>query len=218
MFETPEITDEMLAAMTPEQREPWLQYREQKKRADAYVADLVARRVYNEALNLTDSKHRAALLVGWDEQQPLTVKETRALLAQYWSITEAWSGDDRLREGMMRLIRRVAPFFVYGEDDDGHISALTPEPLTIYRGNLGETPGTGSWTLDIATAEKFATMANTLRGKFLGMYREGGIPSVWRAEVDAPKILGYFNDRDEREVVVDADTLRDVTLIRQAKP
>jgi hypothetical protein len=53
-------------------------------------------------------------------------------------------------------------------------------------------------------------MADGPRGRFLGMNREGGVPTVWRASVEPGDVLGYFDDRREREVVVDAVGLRDI--------
>jgi hypothetical protein len=37
-----------------------------------------------------------------------------------------------------------------------------------------------------------------------------GTPTVWRANVDASDVLGYFVERNEGEVVIDPASLRDV--------
>lgn len=214
-FDFPEITDEMIAALPESQRPMWEQLRTAKADHARYVAECVERREFGQALLLTDSKERAQVLVGWDEDDSigLTDADVATLIRDYWSVTEAWSGDVRLRDGMMRLLRRVAPIQVL---DEVHQRPLPDGAITIYRGNLGEQPGTGSWTLDPAIAEKFASMAMSIRGKFLGMHRADGVPSVWRATAFADAVLGYFDDRDEQECVIEAEHLRNVTLWRQA--
>lgn len=210
-FQVPEITPEMVEQLPEDQRGLWLQYLAEKEEADAHVRELEARREYHEALVFYGSEQRAAKLVEWADD--LSDEEVRQLLLDNWSITEAWGGDARLREGMIGLLRRVSPLYVTSEDE-----AVPEGLLTIYRGNLGENPRLGhSWSLDQATAQRFARMANGVRGMFIGTAREDGVPSVWRAVVDSREILGYFNDRDEREVVVDPATLTDVEKIQEAR-
>lgn len=194
--------------------QPWRDLREQRAMKDARVRDAIYQGNYHEALMLTGSERRAALLV---ELEPrLSDDEVRALLDSYWSITEAWSGDPVLRDGMYRLLSRVAPFHVLG--DDGR-TLRAGKTLTVYRGNLGETPGpyTSSWTTDRKIAERFALMANSVRGMFLGMHREGGVPTVWRAKVARDAVLGYFDDRGESEVVVPGTALKAVTKVGEAR-
>lgn len=216
-----EITQEMVDAIPEEHRALWQQTLDARKERDRHVEELVAARQFGMALNFCESQERAAALIDFDERYHLTDDEVRSLLTDYWSVTEAWSGDERLRDGMYGLLKRVAPLVVlddYDDTPDEHEALIgqSDVSLTIYRGNLGETPGTGSWTLDRKTAETFASMAMSLRGMFLGMHRDDGVPSVWRAEVTAKDVLGYFNDRGESEVVVDGVTLRNIELIAQA--
>jgi hypothetical protein len=187
-----------------------LELEEAREAFAGWKRDLEERRAYSEALALYASEQRAEALVRWADD--LSDDEVRALLTEWWTMTEAWSGDEGLRAGMLGLLRRVSPLCV---TDEGEM-----EPsgvLTIYRGNLGEDARLGhSWSLDLETAQKFAQMANSPRGMFLGMYREDGVPSVWRALVNSHDILGYFNDRGEREIVVDPATLLDVIFYEDA--
>lgn len=218
MFQVPEITAAMIEQLPEEQRGLWLEYLEQKEEAEAEVAELERRRKYGEAIVFYGSEQRAAKLVEWADD--LSDEDVRQLLIDNWSTTEAWGGDKRLREGMIGLLRRVAPLYVFATlaGERIHPEDEAPEGLlTIYRGNLGEDPRLGhSWSLDQETAQRFAELANGIRGMFLGTTREDGVPSVWRAVVDSREILGYFNDRDEREVVVDPATLTDIEKIQEA--
>lgn len=214
-----ELPEDQRAAMPPEQREMWESMVEQHRLGIAEMERLASERKFRAALGIAESQDRADRLIAWDEQYHLTDDEVREVLESEWSHTEAWSGDERLRNGMMGFLRRVAPLFVYGDDDEReHVNALSPEPLTIYRGNLGEPPGGGSWTLDPETAERFATQMASLRGRVVfGIEpKPDHVPTVWRALIDPRHILGYFNDRAEREVVVDDGVVRGVLKFREA--
>lgn len=213
-FPFPEITAEMIDQLPEEQRGLWIQYLEQKEESVAYLAELEGRREYGDALLFYGSELRAAKLVEWADG--LSDDEVRQLLVDNWSVTEAWGADARLREGMIGLLRRVAPLVVTDEENPDD---RAPEGmLEIFRGNGGEDARLGhSWTLDQATARYFARQTRSPRGMAIGIYREDAVPSVWRAVVDSREILGYFNDRKEREVVVDPETLIDVVKIQEAR-
>lgn len=175
--------------------------------SDARAAD----REFSRALVVYGSEQIAERLISWDEMYHFTHAETELLLSRYWEVAEAWSGNDRLREGMFGLLRRVAPLLC---PDGGE--PLPAGTLTVYRGNLGEEPGGGSWTLDPEVASRLSTLASGPRGMFLGIYREDGIPTVWRGDADASAVLGYFGGRGESEVVLEAGSVRNVTKIKEA--
>ena len=213
-----EITQEMVDAMPEGQRDLWQKQLDGRKWRDEEIERLAADRQFVGALNWLDSQDRADKIVEWDEKYHFTDDEALDIIMRTWSITEAWSGDERLRDGMYGLLKRVAPVEVIREDDPRQ---LPKSPyLTVYRGNLGETPGDhlASWTLDREIAERFALMANGIRGWFLGMSEPGskGVPTVWKARVARERVLGYFDDRGEQEVVIDGQYLRRVTKIAEA--
>jgi hypothetical protein len=115
---------------------------------------------------------------------------------------------------MLDLFRLAAPVY------DTDIRAR-PGMRMIYRGNLGEHPRLGlSWTFSREKAEWFAEYAlNSPRAGFLRLKRADGaepVPTVWVAQIPAKKILGYFNVRDEEEVVPDPDHLRGIRLVAPA--
>jgi hypothetical protein len=205
-------TPEEIAALPEKDRKVWEELAEQRRQGQERIRELILDGDYDQALALTGSEDRARLLCAWAPR--LTDEEVRGLLRDWWSSTEAWSGKPELREGMMSLIKRAAQVIVLNEDSE---DMLPTGYLTVFRGNLGEQPGTGSWTLDVEIAERFAQMSSSLRGMFLGMYREDGVPTVWQATVLSDKVLGYFNDRNEREIVVLVEDLEDVHAIREAR-
>lgn len=216
----PAITQEMIDAMPEADRPVWQQLMDAKARKGDEINERVEAGDYDGALVLLGSEERAATLI--DCASRLPVDEARKLVAKWWSVTEAWSGDPEVREGMHEMIRRVA--FVQALNEGGKrghpgARALPSGMLTIFRGNNGEIPdtGVGSWTRDYDVAVKFAAGTKSLRGMFLGIYDEDGIPSIWRAYVPAGLVLGYFDDREEQEVVVDAADLIDVTLVAQTE-
>lgn len=208
-----EITQELIDSLPEAERGPWQTVYDAREQHTLYLGELCEARNFDKALALMSSDERAPALVEWATKYELTMEEIRDLLTNFWSVTEAWSGDPLLRKGMTELLRFVGPLRVLGEP-------AIPMPdgdLTVYRGNLGEKPGPGSWTLDRRIAERFADMAISPRGQFLGMWRADGIPTLWRANVDSADVLGYFDDRGEKEtVIVDEGVLRNVEMIAQA--
>ena len=213
-----DLTDDQIreaaSKLSPEQAKPWLDIIEQRKLRDKLLAELEEKKDYDQILMFVGSEHRAEKLVSWKDE--LTDDQVRELLTDYWSVTEGWSGDEDLREGMLELLHRVQPLMVMDEEDPRPLP--DDEELVIYRGNLGEVPSGGSWTLDRMIAEKFARMASSMRGQFLGMrpMQEGDVPSIWRARVSRDDVLGYFDNRAEREIVIDNGMAYDIELIAQA--
>ena len=212
----PPLTQEMINAMPEADRPMWQQLLDAKARKDDLILEAVENADYDHALALFGSEERAELLIDLCSRLPMD--EARKLLRDWWSSTEGWNGNPELRQGMHETIKRVAYVENLGEGGGkrGRDHALSGM-VTIFRGNNGETPeGVGSWSRDYDVAVKFASATKSLRGMFLGMYDPDGIPSIWRAYVPAGRVLGYFDDRDEQEVVVDAADLIDVTMVAQA--
>lgn len=79
-----------------------------------------------------------------------------------------------------------------------------PEDLISWRGVRSRRPGNVealSWTLNKKTAEWFA-------------HRFGRDGTVYEAQIDRDQILAVFNSRNEAEVIVDPNYLRDVTPVQ----
>jgi hypothetical protein len=209
------LTRKEIMRLPKDQRAPWLDMLERQKQREKLVAELVKQGDFAKALCLYGSEERAKQLVSWSDR--LTDDQVRELLTDFWSMTEAWSGVPKLREGMLGLLRRATilePLIVQDETNEVKLPLL----MKVYRGNMGENPREGhSWTLDFDVAKRFAILPTTMRGKFLGMERDG-TPTVWVGKVRSSLILGFFNDKGEKEVVVEPETLEVVEIIAEGQP
>jgi hypothetical protein len=95
----------------------------------------------------------------------------------------------------LQLFRRAG----YVSDNDEQLSG----ELAIYRGTFADDPKLGiAWTLSEERARWFAERLGA------------GKASVWRAKVDASEVLGYFTERNEAEIIVAPETLRDLARAR----
>ena len=129
----------------------------------------------------------AALVLLSDRMDAATLNR---ILAEWWNATEGV----RPREAIP-LFRRAG----YVTDDATATPPTETGNLTIYRGVRIPRHRLGiSWTLDLERARFFA-----------GRYTAGG-GYVYVAELPPDGLLGYFTDRNEREVVVDPGTLRKI--------
>jgi hypothetical protein len=129
----------------------------------------------------------------------------RELLPVAWQDTEQPSANVA---AWLRLFRKA------GYVSDGE-EVLSGE-LTIYRG-IGvpeATPGI-SWSLDIDRARWFARRSELALRVQSGSSREA---TLYSARVDADQVLAFFNARNEREVVVDPKSLRDVRVLERVEP
>ena len=81
--------------------------------------------------------------------------------------------------------------------------------LTIYRGvGRHSTPADSalSWTTSLETAQWFAR-------RYAQFEPTGDGGTVWRARVRADEVWDYLTDRDESEILVDPETLRDLEIV-----
>lgn len=117
-----------------------------------------------------------------------TVASVYVMIENQWEHPEKWkqlfSSDRPKREMMMN-------------DKEREFFDSLPDVITIYRGySLGELREGWSWTLKRETAQWFAD-----RYVILDPYES--CPEVITAKAEKSKVLAYFNDRDEEEIVVD---------------
>lgn len=170
------------------------------------------------ALALYSSESIAAAIV--EIAPKLTTDQLREIVRDEWTRCEAHRP---VRAEFIEIFKRVG--FVHDLDGSDGFEAkplpprLRGKTVTIYRGNLGEDEPDGiSWTLSKATAQFFGRHHMSPRAKFiLGTWREDGIPTVWSAQVNTKDVLAYFDGRNEKEVVVDPATLRNVKRIQEAR-
>lgn len=196
-----EITQADVDQMPEEHRAKWQELVDARARGREEMRLAEERGEWNKVLTYQDSGNRAPALIR--AAATMEGDELRELVGHWWSTTEAWSAVPELRDGMYDMIRRAAPVRVYADEAVGRPVPPETGEMTVYRGNLGEEPHGGSWSLERDVAERFARMAMSPRGMFLGMYRADGVPSVWRGTVKAEDVLGFFDDRQESEIVTD---------------
>lgn len=196
-------SEEMLAALPEDQRAVWQEMLD--KRAEG-------KRMIAEALNSGDF-HEAMILSGSDDRGPILARAGRELegaalrkvVEDWWSVTEAWGGDPELRDGVMDAIHKAAldgPVIVPSEDA-GRPQKPPEGRFKVYRGNLGEIPQGGSWSLERSVAEQFARMASGPRGQLVLGMSGPGPAAIWQGWVDSADVLGFFDDRREAEIVTD---------------
>ena len=94
--------------------------------------------------------------------------------------------------------------------------AALPPVVAVYRGCIRGLNERGwSWTLKRHVADDFALLANSPRMKSYGGV--SGVPIVVMCRVSRAKILSYFGEREEEEVVIDPRTLGKVREIAYAQ-
>jgi hypothetical protein len=180
---------------------------------DRMLAEAANQGDWDKALMLCDSQERGPLLARAGRE--LEGDALRKVIADWWSTTEAWSGDPELREGVMDALRKAAPVIV-PSDDAERLQTPPDGRFKVYRGNLGETPQGGSWSLARETAEMFARMAGGIRGQLVLGMSGPGPASIWEGWVEAKDVLGFFDDRHEYEIVT--DHVSDIQKIAELVP
>lgn len=195
-----EIADPALREEALANADRWEGFLEQQNERARLIAEKANEGDWTGALILCDSQERAPVLVR--AMETLEGDDLRKLVAEWWSTTEAWSGVPELREGMMAGLRKASPVIV-PSDDPGRHQEPPEGRFKVYRGNLGETPQGGSWSLDREIAENFARMATGPRGQIVFGYPADGTGTIWQADCDSDDVLGFFDDRQEYEIVTD---------------
>jgi hypothetical protein len=197
------VTPEFLASLPDDERKHWEQAVENSRRRPLLIAEALNAGNWDGALVMSDSQERGPILARAGRE--LEGAALREVIEDWWSTTEAWGGDPELRDGVMDAIHKAAldgPVIV-PSDDPGRLQKAPEGRFEVYRGNLGETPQGGSWTLDREVAERFARMASGPRGQIVLGMSGPGPGSIWRGWVEADDVLGFFDDRHEYEIVTD---------------
>lgn len=168
---------------------------------------------------MAGSHNRAAVIASLTQYE-LEPEILRELLAYQWPMVDGSRGYANEILGLFRLAG-------YTTDEPGHAPLPVDDDgdVEIFRGNVGEDPYTGfSWTLDRKVAERFAAAPFQIRAQVLGYgaHREDGeepIATVWGTWVDETAVLGYFNGRGEREVIIDHElAFYKPVIVAQAVP
>lgn len=115
---------------------------------------------------------------------------------QYWELLAgAWVGTEAPtfhRAAWLRLFGSTRPGRNYLMTAKEHAAlAALPDPITVYRGAPLKIARGMSWTVDLERAAWFARR---------WAHRDG---SILRAVIPKRKVLAYFQERKEAEVVID---------------
>jgi hypothetical protein len=154
------------------------------------ILDAYRREDWERLLTLCSSQDRAEVLV--EALDNVARPRARRLMRQFWTVTDA------TRDFWPQIIEA---FEYCGFVSDTRKRFADEEPVVIYRGDLGDGDGI-SWTTCLKRAEWFAGYCRSVRAAIVGIPPEHGVPTVWKAEVIGREILGYFEGREEQEVVV----------------
>lgn len=129
----------------------------------------------------------------------LTTDEFTGLLRDGWMATE-FPHQSGVRR-MLSLFKRADKSKLMNKEEKEFYDSL-PKIVTIYRGLQGaKSPVRGiSWTLDFEKAKWFASRWKTV-------VRPGNVVT---AMIHKDHIFAYFQDRNESEIIVNPDFLRDV--------
>lgn len=134
----------------------------------------------------------------------LSKRDLSHMLSAFWTMTESPNQDPNLsKQELVRLFRKSDPAVLMDAEELEQLHGLA-DTVTIYRGVRSSRPGNVealSWTLNKKTAEWFA-------------HRFGRDGNVYEARIDRDHILAVFNSRNEAEVIVDPNYLRDVTPVQ----
>ena len=127
-------------------------------------------------------------------------------LATAWVMSEAPNMDANMSKAQaVRLFKICNPEKLMDKEDFEAYKQL-PDEVTVYRG-LGTLNATNikalSWTLNAEKAEWFANRFDFGQGN----------GKVYRATIKRKYIFAYFNERQEHEVIVDYNRLKNIELI-----
>ena len=127
-------------------------------------------------------------------------------LATAWVMSEAPNMDANMSKAQaVRLFKICNPEKMMDKEDLEAYKQL-PDEVTVYRG-LGTFNATNikalSWTLDAEQAKWFANRFDFGQGN----------GKVYRATIKRKYIFAYFNERQEHEVIVDYNRLKNIELV-----
>jgi hypothetical protein len=137
---------------------------------------------------LVPTEERLRRIAIWYECGCLTPEQLNRLLAEWWT-----DGGYPQGLGIRRLVRMFKTAGFVSADDEGHSLAPPTAPLTVYRGAEPGNERGLSWSRDRDIAAWFADRIVKV------MKRPAGL---WETTVPPRHVLGFFDDRNEQEVIV----------------
>jgi len=125
----------------------------------------------------------------------------------YWDLlAEIWIDSENIRQnvdewtGLLRSDRGSREAMM--SDKDQALLAAMPDQIVVYQGHTGARDDGWSWTTERNVAVWFAH-------RFAGLERD--VPVLTQGVVDKTDVLAYFTNRNESEVLVPHELVRDIT-------
>ncbi len=138
----------------------------------------------------------------------LSQADFSGMLAEAWIASEAPNLDRNIgKNGLLSMFRQADPALLMTEEERNELEMLD-NPVTVYRGVTSynsKNIKVLSWTLDPDVAEWFA-------------HRFDGVGTVYQAEIGKKDIFAFFNRRNESEVIVNPQHLKNITVMQEMNP
>lgn len=132
----------------------------------------------------------------------LSQKDLSSVLASAWTEAENPNCDMNLKQSeLISMFRQADPKILMTQSERKRLKSL-PETVTVYRGVTSynaKNIRALSWTLDKEKAEWFA-------------HRYGEEGTVYEARIDKSRIIAYFAERGESEVIVEPRYLKNISV------
>lgn len=158
-------------------------------------------RTVNQVSTLINKPYKLVFLKNINEY--LSKEDLGGYLSAFWVLVEFPNHDVNVTpRQIMRWLRQSDKNTLMSDEERAVVNGL-PDKITVYRGvdvRGNKNPKGLSWTLSIDTARFFAKRWN-----------QGGF--VYMAEVNKEDVLAYFATRNESEVIIDIDKLKDIQLV-----
>ena len=157
-----------------------------------------------DILWLVKKPYKLTYLKFLTDRDIISTKECGNLLAGAWSLIEIINDDVNVSKSQVLRWISKADKRALMNDEEYSVYENLPETVTVYRGcaDLREAKGI-SWTLSPKVASFFADR-----------YGKG---KVFQAQIAKSDVIGYLDDRDEQEVILNYNRLQDIKEIRKKK-
>ncbi len=133
----------------------------------------------------------------------MSAEDLAETLGTVWLMTEFPNYDVNLKKTEFLKLFTMADKKKLMDTEDYAFYARLPETVTVYRGTKYENYKALSWTLNKKQAVWFSE-------RFLSENEKG---QVYQAEINKNDIFAYFNDRNEKEIVLDYRKLKNLKEI-----
>lgn len=152
-------------------------------------------------LNFVRKSYKLTFLKFLRANQIISMKECGNLLAEIWSLIEVITHDVNVsKEQVLRWIKSADKNILMDAEEQKIFNNMEGE-IIVYRGCRDKRGAKGiSWTLDEDIARWFAN-------------RWGNKGCCFKAKIKKEYVIGYVNNRSEKEIILDYHFIEDICLI-----